>query len=195
MKKTDVPQFTPEYTYERLAGILKDATKKAKSGKLTLEDKLYGIAAGYAQDFVDASRANKKPLDLTGRTEDNIFMALLRTCVTNHAQGKTNEENKADMAKKLGYYQLFSVVNSMNCEEKTTEIIVQDGIPGEPRLVIRSLPDSKGKTYTFDPLDAAKETVDKLKILGITKNASLFGKLTPFYQRLTKELVDHLTEE
>ena len=49
--------YIPEYTYEKLGEILKDATRKAKTGKLDLEEKLYGIAAGYAQDFVDTSRA------------------------------------------------------------------------------------------------------------------------------------------
>ena len=44
------PDFTPEYTYERLGEILKDAPLKSKAGLLDLEGKLYGIAAGYAQD-------------------------------------------------------------------------------------------------------------------------------------------------
>ncbi len=53
--------YKPEYTYEKLGEILKDSTQKAKTGKLDLEGKLYGIAAGYAQDFVDTSRAIKHP--------------------------------------------------------------------------------------------------------------------------------------
>ena len=37
--------YKPEYTYERLGEILNESTQKAKTGKLDLEGKLYGIAA------------------------------------------------------------------------------------------------------------------------------------------------------
>ena len=194
MKKKGT-DFTPEYSYERLVDILKDATDKAKNGKLDLESKLYGIAAGYAQDFVDTSKAIKKPLDLTGRTEENVFMCLVRVCAENQVQEKTIIENKLDMSKKFGYYQLFSIVNSMNCEKKTTEIAVQQGaLLAEPKLVIRSLPDSNGKTYTFDVLAAAKETIDKLSVLDPKERggAVLFGQLAPFYQRFENDLMQHL---
>ena len=196
MKKKD-PEITLEYTYERLAKILQEANTKANTGKLTLEDKLYGIAAGYAQDFVDTSKAIKKPLDLTGRTEDNIFFTLLRVCAENQTQKKTDAENKTDMAKKLGSYQLFSIVNSMNCEEKCVEIIIHQNVMiNEPKLVIRSLPDKEGKTYTFDPLAAAKETIDRMTILDPKQNngAVLFGQLAPFYQKLRTDLMDHISE-
>ena len=195
--KKKAPEFTLEYSYERLGSILKDATEKAKTGKIDLEEKLFGIAAGYAQDFVDTSRAIKKPLDLTGRTEDNVFMCLVRVCAENQARKKSVAENRTDMSKKLGYYQLFSLVNSMNCEKKTTEIAVQQGILAEPKLVIKSLPDQDGKTYTFDVLKAAKKTVDQLSILDPAKNNGgvLFGQLAPFYQMFKEDLMDHLTEE
>ena len=195
--KNKAPQFTPEYTYERIEGILKGATEKAKAGTLTLEDKLYGIAAGYAQDFVDVSRAIKKPLDLTARTEDKLFMCLLRVCTANQAQGKTTAENKLDMAKKFGYYQLFSIVNSMNCEKKYAEIVVLGKTPGESRLVIKSLPDNNGKTYTFDPVAAANATIDKMTVLDPQKSrgAVLFGQLAPFYQRLENDLLNRISDK
>ena len=196
--KKKAQDFTPEYTYEKLGGILKDATVKAKAGKLTLEDKLYGIAAGYAQDFVDTSRAIKKPLDLTGRTEDNVFYSLLRVCAENQAQKKTTDENKTDMAKKLGAYQLFSITNSMNCERKTVGIAVDQGVMvREPKLVIRSLPDGERKVHTFDVLDAAKKTVDQMTILDPKKNngAILLGQLAPFYQMFKESLMDYIVDE
>ena len=196
--KNKAPEFKPEYTYERLGEILKDATLKAQAGKLDLEAKLYGIAAGYAQDFVDTSRAIKKPLDLTGRTEDSVFYTLLRVCAENQADGKPNAENRELMMKKLGYYQLFSIVNSMNCEGKQVEIALrQNLLMAEPKLVILSLPDSEGKRYEFDVLAAAKTTVDQLKILDpkTSGGAVLFGQLAPFYQKLQNDLLDHLTEE
>ena len=197
MKKKN-SEIALEYPYEKLEKILKDATAKANTGKLTLEDKLYGIAAGYAQDFVDTSRAVKKPLDLTGRTEDNIFYTLMAVCTANQAQKKTTAENRTDMAKKLGSYQLFSIVNSMNCETKCVEIVTDQGVMiRDPKLVIRSLPDKDGKTYTFDPLAAAKETIDQMTILDPKQNngAVLFGQLTPFYQKLRTDLMDHINEE
>ena len=196
MKKKD-PDINLEYTYEKLGKILKEATAKANTGKLTLEDKLYGIAAGYAQDFVDTSKTIKRPLDLTGRTEDNIFFTLLRVCAENQAQKKTNAENKTDMAKKLGSYQLFSIVNSMNCENKCVEIVTNQGVMvREPKLVIRSLPDKDGKTYTFDPFAAAKETIDQMTILDPEQNsgAVLFGQMVLFYQKLRTDLMDHISE-
>ena len=195
--KKKAPEFKLEYSYEKLGSILKDATEKAKAGKLDLEGKLFGIAAGYAQDFVDTSRAIKKPLDLTGRTEENVFMCLVRVCAENHARKKSVAENRTDMSKKFGYYQLFSLVNSMNCEKKCTEIAVQQGILSEPKLVIKSLPDKDGKTYTFDVLEAAKKTVDQLSVLDPAENsgAVLFGQLAPFYQMFKKDLMDHLTKE
>ena len=197
MKKKN-PETTLEYPYEKLVKILQDATAKAKTGKLTLDDKLYGIAAGYAQDFVDTSKAIKKPLDLTGRTEDNVFFTLLRVCAENRAQKKPDAENKTDMAKKLGSYQLFSIVNSMNCENRCVEIVTDQGVMiREPKLVIRSLPDKNGKTYTFDPLAAAKETIDQMTILDPEQNngAVLFGQLAPFYRKLRTDLMDHISEE
>lgn len=186
-----------EYPYDRLVKILKDATEKAKTGKLDLEGKLFGIAAGYAQDFVDTSRAIKHPLDLTGRTEDNVFYTLMRICAENIAQKKSASENRADMAKKLGAYQLFALVNSMNCEGKTTEIAVQGGIlTPDPKLVIRSVKSLDGKTHTFDVYAAARETIDGLTILDPKKNggAVLFGQLSLFYQKFQTDLMDYLVK-
>ena len=191
-KKAD---FVPEYTYEKLEGILKDASLKAKTGKLDLEGKLYGIAAGYAIDFVDSSRAIKKPLDLTGRTEDNVFYTLLRVCVENQADKRTEADNRELMTKKFGYYQLFALVNSLNCEGKKVEIAVrQNLLMAEPKLVILSLPGRDGKRYEFDALAAAKDTVGGLTILDPEKNggAILSGRLAPFYTRLKNELMDHI---
>ena len=186
---------SPEYTYEALGRILADSTAKAKEGKLDLKGKLFGIAAGYAQDFVDTSKAIKKPLDLTGRTEDNVFLCLLRVCAENIAQKKSDAENRMDMTKKFASYQLFSLVNSMNIEHPTTEIVIQASVmTSEPRLVIRSLPDKDGKTHTFDVQAAAKKTIDGLKILDPKENggAILFGQLAPFYQAFEKDLMGFL---
>ena len=195
MKKT--PEFIPEYAYEDLDRILKDSTEKAKTGKLDLEGKLYGIAAGYAMDFVDTSKAIKKPLDLTGRTEDNVFYTLMRVCAENNAQKKSTSENRTDMAKKLGSYQLFALVNSMNCEEKLIEIAVQGGImAAEPKLVIRSVKSLDEKTHAFDVYAAARETINGLTILDPQKNggAILFGQLVPFYQKFKKDMMDYLVD-
>lgn len=184
-----------EYTYEKLGEILKDSTQKAKTGKLDLEGKLYGIAAGYAQDFVDSSRAIRHPLDLTGRTEDNVFLTLMRVCAENQAENRTETENKENMAKKFGYYQLFALVNSLNCEGKVVEIALHsNALTMESKLVITSVAAQNGKQYEFDVLSAAKDTVDRLTILDPKKNsgAILFGQLFPFYTRLKDELMDHI---
>lgn len=195
-KEAKAPEFPLEYPYERLTRILEDATEKAKTGKLDLEGKLLGIAAGYAKDFVDTSRAINKPLDLTGRTEEHVYLCLMRVCAENQAQKMTVAENKEIMSRKLGYYQLFSLVNSMNCEKKCTEIAIGQGILAEPRLVIRSLPDREGITHSFDALAAARDTVGKLTVLDPKKNggAVLFGLLAPFYKRFEKDLMDYIKD-
>lgn len=188
-------KMSPEYTYETLGKILADSTAKAKEGNLDRKGKLFGIAAGYAQDFVDTSRAIKKPLDLTGRTEDNVFLCLLRVCAENIAQKKSQTENRLDMTKKFASYQLFSLVNSMNIEHPTTEIVIQASVmTSEPKLVIRSLPDKDGQTHTFDVYAAAKKTIDGLKILDPKESggAVLFGQLAPFYQTFEKDLMNYL---
>ena len=187
--------YKPEYTYEKLGEILKDSTQKAKTGKLDLEGKLYGIAAGYAQDCVDTSRAIKHPLDLTGRTEDNVFLTLMRVCAENQAEKRTEVENKENMTKKFGYYQLFALVNSLNCEGKKVEIALRRNLlMAEPKLVILSVPARNEKRYEFDVLSAAKDTIDGLTILDPKNNggAILFGQLAPFYTRLKNELMDHI---
>ena len=195
MSSSKKPECSLEYTYDKLVSILKEATEKAKTGELDLEGKLFGVAAGYAQDFVDTSKAIKKPLDLTGRTEDNVFLCLIRVCAENQARGKSADENKLDMAKKFGYYQLFSLVNSMNCDGKTVEIAIQQNpLLAEPKLVIKSLPDSNGKAYSFDVLAAAKTTIGGLLILDPKQSngAVLFGQLAPFYQKFENDLMNHL---
>ena len=195
--KKETPDIKLEYTYERLGEMLKDATLKAKVGKLDLEGKLYGIAAGYAQDFVDTSRAIKKPLDLTGRTEDNVFYTLLRVFVENQADKRTEADNRELMTKKFGYYQLFALVNSLNCEGKTVEIALRQTIlMTEPKLVILSLPDKDGKRHEFDVLAAAKDTVAGMKIMDPKESggAVLFGQLAPFYTRLKDDLMDHIVQ-
>ena len=188
--------YVPEFTYEKLDAILKDSKEKAKTGKLDIEGKLYGIAAGYAQDFVDTSRAIKHPLDLTGRTEDNVFLTLVRVCAENQAEKRSGAENKGNMAKKFGYYQLFAIVNSLNCEGKKVEIALRGSfLMTEPKLLILSVPAQNGKRYEFDVLSAAKEAIDGLTILDPTESgggAILFGQLAPFYARLKNELMDYI---
>ena len=190
-------EISLDYSYERLEQILKEATEKAKIGKLDLEGKLFGIAAGYAMDFVDTSRAIKKPIDLTGRTEDNVLLCLVRVCAENQAQKKSDVETRKDMIKKFGAYQLFALVNSMNCEEKTTEIAVQGSVAtAEPKLVIRSVNAPDGKVHIFDVYAAAKDTIDKFTVLDSQKEggAVLVGQLAPFYMKFRADLMDHLVK-
>ena len=107
----------------------------------------------------------------------------------------TEEENKANLAKKFGYYQLYSIVNSMNCERKTTEIIIEGNVmTREIKPVISTLPDKDGKTHSFDVMAAAKETINQMQILDPKQSggAILFGQMAPFYQRLEKELIAYL---
>ena len=185
----------PEFTYEKLVEILRNSTQKAKTGNLSLEEKLFGIAAGYAQDFVNTSRAIKHPLDLTAVTEDNVIPTLIRVCADNQARKLTEAENKENMAKKFGYYQLFTLVNSMNCEGKIVEITIRKNLlMAEPKLVIISVPVQNGKQYEFDVLAAAKDTIAGLTILNPKENsgAILFGQLAPFYNRMKNELMDHI---
>ena len=119
----------------------------------------------------------------------------MRVCAENQAEKRTEAENKENMAKKFGYYQLFALVNSLNCEGKTVEIALRTNLlMAEQKLVILSVPAQNEKRYEFDVLAAAKDTVDGLTILDPKKNsgAILFGQLAPFYTRLKNELMDHI---
>ena len=192
-KKTD--NYIPKYSYESLKRILKNATEKIEAGNKDAEVVIAGMSAGYAIDMVDISRDIKKPLDLTARTDDNLFPCLVAACAENQRRGMSEEENRANLTKKLGYYQLYSIVNSMNCERKTTEIIIEGNVmTREIKPVISTLPDKDGKTHSFDVMAAAKETINQMQILDPKQSggAILFGELAPFYQRLEKELIDYL---
>ncbi len=184
-----------EYTYEKLQKAYKTLLPLARAGKAGPAESFYGMAAGYATDLADVSREIFKPLDFTGRTEANVFPCLVRACASNYAQKKSTEDNKEDLIKKLGYYQLFSIYNSLNCEKKTIEIVLTKGVVVMPKLVLRTLPDSNGKTYDFDPLDAARETISKMIMSDPEKNggAVLFGEMTPFYKRMETDLLCHLS--
>ena len=184
-----------EYTYEKLTRILQEATAKVKAGSANPKTRLYGAAAAHALDLIDASRDAKKPLDLTGRTEDNVFTALLQICHDMQQKGKSAGEIRTSLTKKLGFYELFAITNSMNCEGKTVEIVQQSGILAEPRLIIRTLPDASGAVHSFDVLAAAKAAVDKFVILDPKEDgAIMIGRLLPFYQRLEGELLKYLSE-
>ena len=103
---------------------------------------MYAVAAGHTLDLIDASRGAKNPLDLTARTEENVFAALLQVCHAMRHGGKTTEEIRTSLTKKLGFYELFAITNSINCEEKMVEIVPQPGILAEPGLIMRTLPDA-----------------------------------------------------
>lgn len=121
--------------------------------------------------------------------------SMMRVCAENQVEKRTEAENKENMAKKFGYYQLFALVNSLNCEGKKVEIALRRNLlMAEPKLVILSVPVQNEKRYEFDVLAAAKDTVDGLTILDPKKNsgAILFGQLAPFYTRLKNELMDHI---
>lgn len=194
MKKKN-KDFTPEYTYEKLEKLAEDATEKIRAGNRDAEVVIAGLAASHAGDLIRISRDIKKPLDLTGRTDDNIFPCLVFACASNSAQGMPEAENRANLAKKLGYYQLFAIINSMNCERKTTEIMIEGNVmTREVKPVIQTLPDSDGKTHTFDVMAAARETIDRMQIVDPKESggAVLFGQMAPFYERLKKELLNYL---
>ncbi len=193
--KKNKNNFTQEYTYEKLEKIRQDSTEKINAGNRDAEVVISGLATSHAIDLIDISREIKKPLDLTGRTENNIFPCLVATCAMNQQQGKSEAEIRTSLTKKFGYYQLFSIVNSMNCEEKTTEIRIEGNVmTREVKPVIQTLPDRDGKTHSFDVMAAAKETIDQLQILDPEQSGGgiLFGQLSPFYLKLKKELLEYL---
>ena len=184
-----------DYTYEDLEKILKDATVKAQTGRLSSEDKLYGAAAGHALDLIDASRAAMKPLDLTFQTENNLFMALLQVCFSAQKQKKAVEEIKIGLSKKLGSYELFCIVNSLNVEGKIAEITVQaNPLMAEPRLVVTLLRGTDGKPHTFDPLTAARETVDGFDVFDSDGGDGpvLGGTMNPFFRRVEEDLLKYV---
>lgn len=195
MKKKDAHKL--EYTPEKLEGILKQATKKVESGQADTTDFLLGSAAAYALDFYHISKRTRAKLDLTGRTEKNVVGTLITACALNQSNKMNAEENRADLVKKFASYQLFAIANSFNYDKKELEIVALSGFVPKPRLVLRSLPDKTGKTYTFDIFGAAEKMMAQIHISDETEGDRpiLFGSLKPFYDWLNEDLLCHLSEE
>ena len=196
MQKQEPENTRLDYTYEGLEKTLKDATIQVQIGRAALKDRLYGVAAGHALDLIDASRSAMKPLDLTVRTDDNLFSALLLVCVSAQKQKKPVSEIKASLSKKLGYYELFCIVNTLNCEGKIAEITVQaNPLMAEPKLVVTLLRGTDGKPHTFDPLAAARETVDGFDVFDPhgSDGPILGGTMNPFFHRFKEEILDYIS--
>ena len=185
-----------DFKYESLKRIHEQAWEKTKNQTPDIETGLWGIATGYAIDFIDVSRDAGKALDITAQTEDHVWPALLHICYANLKAKKTTIENRQDMTKKFGYYQLFCLTNTLNSDnQKLVEIAVQDGARFKDcRLVIQTLPGILHKTLTFDPLMAAKKMIDGLMIGNPDKENGyiLMGTMVPFYQSVNKGLLDPL---
>lgn len=195
MKKKDTR--TLEYTPEKLESLLKQATKNVESGPADTTDFLLGSAAAYALDFYHISKHIRAKLDLTGRTEKNVVGTLITACALNQSCKLSVEENRADLVKKFASYQLFAVANSFNYDKKELEIVALSGFVSRPRLIIRSLPDKDGKTYSFDVFAAAEKMMAQIRIFEPVDGDHdiLYGSLAPFYEELNKNLLSHLSDE
>ena len=186
-----MPDFTPEYTYEKLNKIYKDALGRTKDKTFTRQEAALGMAAAYAIDFIDTAKAVKADLDITAQTEDQVAKVMTAVYYSDSRSGMNHHDCKAVLIKKFAYYQLFSIVNSMNAEGKTVEIVCDESAGGAvPRPVIRTV----SGDYSFDVLDAAERTIDKFKFNKPNGDGPLFaGTLAPFYQRVKEDLMDHLS--
>lgn len=195
MKTEDT--FTLEYTPAKLEKLLKQKTQKVESGQADTTDFLLGSAAAYALDFYHISKRTRAKLDLTGRTEKNVVGTLITACALNQSNKMNAEENRADLVKKFASYQLFAIANSLNCEKKEVEIVALSGFVSRPRLIIRSLPDKDGKTYSFDVFAAAEKMMAQIRIFEPADGDHdiLYGSLAPFYEELNKNLLSHLSDE
>ena len=63
----------------------------------------------------------------------------------------------------------------------------------EPKLVVTLLQGTDGKPHTFDPLAAAKETVDGFDVFDSdgSDGPVLGGRMAPFFQRFVDELFQY----
>ena len=186
--------FTPEYTYEKLNEIYKETLRRTKDEAFTRQEAALGMAAAYAIDFIDTAKAVKVDLDITAQTEGQIAKVMTAVYFSDRQSGRNHHDSKALLEKKFAYYQLFSIVNSLNVDGITAEIAF-DGSTGNavPRPVIRTVASKDGKVCSFDVLDAAERTIDKFKFNKPNGDGPLFvGTLSPFYQRVKEELIDHI---
>ena len=176
--------------------INNDALKRKAEETFTREEAAKGMAAAYAIDFIDTAKAVKADLDITAQTEEQVTKAMTAVYYSDRQSGRNHHDSKALLIKKFAYYQLFSIVNSLNVEGKTVEIVCDKAAGGAvPRPVIRTLSGEGENEYSFDVLDAAERTIDKFKFGKASDDGPLFtGTLAPFYQRVKDDLMDHLVK-
>ena len=183
------------YSYVDLQKTATELERKFKVQGLSEEEKLLGIAASYAIDFIDTARANGFYLDLTVHSEENVLATVMLVYHSELKQRNTPEKSKEQLIKKLAGYELFSVLNSLNESENLVELTLKkETILMEPRLVIQTIPDAANRQSHFvDIYDAIKDTIDKFQLDHIKEGAPfIIGGLPPFYQRLEKDLFRYL---
>ena len=191
------PDFKPEYTYEKLNEMYNDTLKRSRNGTATRQESALGMAAAYAIDFIDTAKAVKAELDITAQSEEHVTKVMTAVYFSDRQAGKNHHDSKMLLTKKFAYYQLFSIVNSLNAEGKVVEIVCDDSTGSPvPRPIIRTVSDIDGENRSFDVLDAAERTIDKFRFNKPIGDGPLFvGSLTPFYQKVKEKLMDYLVKE
>ena len=179
------------YSYDRLNRMIDWTTRQAKSGSITEKEKQVGIAAAYAIDLCDIALDSKMCLDFSFDTEENLPTCLGKMHFENVKRNMTVEESRQDLIKKFGSYELFALLNSVNCEKEVADIVLQASILiVKPKLVIETKQSVNGKKLTFDVYKVAEDTLRRWRLSdGKGNEALFFGTLQPFYQTFSHDFL------
>ena len=153
----------------------------------TTEEALLGMYAAHTVDFLSIAEDNKVLLSLTDQTEENIPKVMIVLHKYNLDKGLSVQESRKDIAKKVGGYELFSLLNGFEVS----------GVKAETNAILNRLfiehqnPD--GEIIRFDVLGEMEKTMDTFKLSSSKKDSFiLMGTLQPFYLKLVNDFLKRI---
>ena len=169
------------YSKKKIQEIANEMQRKVSAKTATAEDTLLGLAAANTVDFLSIAEDNKIPLSLTNLTEENVPKVMVFLHKYNLERNLSVSESRKDIAKKVGGYELFSLLNGLEASGVKVEInAILD------RLYIKHQnPD--GEIIRFDVFGEIEKTLDSFKLSSSKKDSFiLMGTLQPFYRKLVE---------
>lgn len=174
------------YTKKKLQEMTEEIGQKVLTKTATTEEALLGMAASHTIDFLGIAEDSNIQLSISEQTEENIPKVMILLHRHNLERNLTVEESRKDLVKKVGGYELFSLLNGFEAS----------GVKVETKVVLNRLilehqnPD--GKIIRFDVLREMEKTLDGFRLSPEKDSFILMGTLQPFYQTLVKDFLKQI---
>ena len=175
------------YTYKKLTSIINGFKMDPSAGSAGTKESLIAVAAGYATDFIDLAKDNKVRLDLSSGTEENVPKAMTLTPFYNVTRGLGEKECRADLAKRLAAYELFTIYNGLGSAGDANVQI--DVVLGD--LIVKTK-GAGGKIISFNVYEKVRTVLKDFQLTADGENSVVFGTMQPFYQALMTEFIEKL---